>query len=137
MNIISPDKTYRKNNHTVFSCQYHVIFCPKFRRNVLVGQIASYLKETLYKIALKHKAKIIECEIMPDHVHILIDVDPDIGVKKTVARLKGASSHELRLKFPELKRRLPSMWTNSKFISTVGSVSLDIVKKYIENQKGK
>jgi putative transposase len=74
---------------------------------------------------------------MEDHVHILLDVDPTVGIDIIVSRIKGRSANILRKEFPELKRRLPTLWTRSKFISTVGAVSLEIVKRYIEDQKGK
>ena len=76
-------------------------------------------------------------EIMPDHVHLLLDVNPHIGIYKVVSGIKGYTSHVLREEFPELKRRLPSLWTLSRFISSVGAVTLEVVKKYIEDQKGK
>jgi len=137
MVINSPLKKYRSSNNIVFSCQYHVIFCPKYRRRILVGDIAEQLKKLLYSIAKDYDCKIIECEVMPDHVHLLLDVNPNIGIKKVVARLKGNTSRILREQFPKLKSKLPCLWTNSKFISTVGSISLGVVKQYIENQRGK
>lgn len=73
---------------------------------------------------------------MPDHVHILLEVDPQYGINKLVRYLKGALSRILRQEFLSLKSRLPCLWTNSYFVSTVGATSLDVVKKYIENQKG-
>jgi len=73
---------------------------------------------------------------MPDHVHLLLDANPQIGINKIVRDIKGYTSHTIRKEFPWMKKRLPSLWTRSKFISTVGTVSLEIVKKYIEDQKG-
>lgn len=75
-------------------------------------------------------------EVMPDHVHLLLDINPLLGINNIIAKIKGYTAHELRKTFPFLKSKMPCMWTRSKFISTVGSVSLDIVKKYIEDQKG-
>lgn len=72
---------------------------------------------------------------MPDHVHILLEVDPQFGVHKTVKALKGYTSKVLRSKFPALKTKLPTLWTNSYFVATIGGVTLDVVKQYIENQK--
>lgn len=135
MNIDTPNKVYRSNRHTVFSCQYHIIWCPKYRRKVLTEEVAIELKVVLLEVALLMQCEIIDMEIMEDHVHLLISIDPDIGVKNVVSRLKGVSANRLRKKFPYLKKKLPCMWTNSKFISTVGAVSLDVVKKYIQNQK--
>ena len=74
-------------------------------------------------------------EVMPDHVHLLLDIDPTVGVNKIVSKIKGFTAHYLTREFPELKRKLPTLWTRSKFIATVGSVSLEVVKQYIEEQK--
>lgn len=75
-------------------------------------------------------------EVLPDHVHLLLDVDPRAGINVVVGKIKGFTSHELRNEFPWLKKRLPTLWTRSKFISTVGAVTLDVVQQYIESQKG-
>ena len=74
---------------------------------------------------------------MPDHIHLLIDVNPKTGIYKTICKIKGYTSNILRSEFKQLRSRLPTLWTRSKFISTVGSVSLDVVKRYIEEQKSK
>lgn len=129
------DKQYRTVDHLVYSCQYHVIFCPKYRRQVFVPPVDRRLKEILYETADKYQFTISDMEVMPDHVHMIIDCNPKFGICTCVKRLKGASSRILRDEFPELKSRLPSLWTKSSFISTVGSVSLDVVKQYIANQK--
>lgn len=81
------------------------------------------------------KAEIIEMEIMPDHVHLLIEVDPQFGINKAVRSIKGYSSSVLRKEFKELTTRLPALWTNSYFVSTVGGAPLEVIKQYIENQK--
>ena len=127
---------YKSNKNVVYSCKYHIIWCPKYRRSILEGEIAERLKTTLYETIDNVNAEIIELEIMPDHVHILLEVDPQYGINKLVMHLKGASSRMLRQEFPSLKSRLPCLWTNSHFVSTVGATSKDVVKKYIENQKG-
>ena len=75
-------------------------------------------------------------EIMPDHVHLLLDVNPQYGIVKIVGQIKGYTAHMLRKEFPRLRSRLPSLWTRSKFMSTVGAVTLEVVKRYIEQQKG-
>ena len=80
---------------------------------------------------------VLEIEVMPDHVHLLLDVDPTVGINTVVSRIKGKTSNVLNKEFPELRKRLPTLWTRSKFIATVGCVSLDVVKQYIEDQKGK
>jgi len=136
MYIQQPNKTYKQDHSIIYSCQYHVVFCPKYRRKVLTDGIDARLKELILEKQDDYGYKIIDMEVMPDHVHLLIDVDPRIGIVKIVRQIKGYTAHTLRKEFPALKSRLPSLWTRSKFISTVGTVSLEVVKRYIENQKG-
>lgn len=126
---------YRSNETTVFCCRYHVIFCPKYRRKVLIHGIDERFKEIVLSMQEEQNFKVLKMEVMPDHVHLLLDVDPTIGVNTLVGRIKGKTAHILCREYPEIRRRIPTLWTRSKFIATVGSVSLDVVKKYIEDQK--
>lgn len=130
------DKEYHSAEHIVYSCQYHVVFCPKFRRKVLTEPYDARLKEIFTEIAHNKQFQIMDMEIMPDHVHLLIDCNPRYGIGQCITDLKGISAHKMRSEFPELKTRLPGLWTRSCFVSTVGAVTLDVVKQYIENQKG-
>lgn len=126
---------YKLNRNVVYSCKYHVVWCPKYRRKVLTGEIEARLKELIVETAKGTNADVIEMEVMPDHVHLLIEVDPQYGINKAVRHIKGGSSHALRSEFPSLKSRLPTLWTNSYFVSTVGGAPLSAIKQYIENQK--
>ena len=126
----------KSNNGVVYSCKYHVVWCPKYRRKVLVDGVDERLKEIAQAVAEEMRFEIIEMEVMPDHVHMLVEVDPQLGIHKAVKRVKGRSSHDLREEFPWLKRRLPSLWTNSYFVSTVGGAPLAAARRYIEDQKG-
>lgn len=126
---------YKSNNNVVYSCKYHVVFCPKYRRPVLAEGVDTRLKELIVKVAADLRFDVIEQEIMPDHVHLLLEVDPQFGIHKAVKRIKGYSSSILRTEFPWLKKRIPSLWTNSYFVSTVGGEALSAIKQYIENQK--
>lgn len=127
---------YKTNNNIVYSCKYHIVWCPKYRRKVLIDGVDERLKVILLEVSAELNSEIIEMEIMPDHVHLLVEVDPQFGVNRFIKRLKGRSSRDLREEFPWLKSRIPSLWTNSYFVSTVGGTTLDVVKKYIEDQKG-
>lgn len=127
--------SFKSNNNIVYSCKYLVVWTPKYRRSVLVNGVDLRLKELLQQIAKEIQVDIIEMEIMPDHVHLLVEVDPQFGIHKAIKRFKGATSRYLRLEFPHLKSKLPSLWTNSYFVSTVGGAPLEIVKLYIQNQK--
>ena len=126
---------YKSNKNVVFSCKYHVVWCPKYRRKCLVGEIGERLKELIQQTAAEINAEIFEMEIMPDHVHLLIEIDPQFGINKAIRHIKGVSSHALRMEFPSLKSRLPTLWTNSYFVSSVGGAPLEEIKKYIQNQK--
>lgn len=126
---------YKSNNNIVYSCKYHIVWCPKYRRKILVGNVEARLKELILESCANMYVDIIEMEIMPDHVHILIEVDPQFGVHKVVKNIKGKTSRILRDEFPELKTKLPTLWTNSYFISTIGGAPLEVVKQYIESQK--
>jgi putative transposase len=81
--------------------------------------------------------QVLGMEVMPDHVHLLLDVDPRKGIHQIVGRIKGYTAHVLRREFPWLKSRLPCLWTRRKFVSTVGRVSSGVVAKYLEDQKGR
>lgn len=126
---------YKSNNNIVYSCKYHVVWCPKYRRKVLTGSIADRLRELLLDYAKTIHTDIIEMEILPDHVHILMEVDPQFGIHKAVKSLKGYTSKILREEFPILKTKLPTLWTNSYFVSTTDGAPLDAIKKYISQQK--
>lgn len=129
------ERKFRSNANLVYSCKYHVVWCPKYRRKVLIKGVDVRLKEILLEVATEFEAEIIEMEVMPDHVHVLVEVDPQFGIVKLVRYLKGRSSRFLRQEFPWLRSRLPTLWTNSYFVSTVGGAPLAAVKQYIENQK--
>ena len=125
----------KSNNNVVYSCKYHVVWCPKYRRKVLVDKIEQRLIEILQEVAEERQSEIIELEIMPDHVHLLVEVNPQYGIHKLIKQMKGRSSRYLREEFPNLKTRMPALWTNSYFVSTVGGAPLSVIKQYIENQK--
>jgi putative transposase len=126
---------FKSNNNITYLCKYHVVWCPKYRRKVLIHEVDSRLKEILMEVCAEFGAEIIELEVMPDHVHALVDCDPQFGIAKLIRYMKGRSSRLLRKEFPWLKSRLPTLWTNSYFVSTVGGAPIAVIKQYIENQK--
>jgi putative transposase len=128
---------YESNRNIVYSCKYHVVWCPKYRRPVLVNDVDIRLKEIIHQTVTELQSEVIELEVMPDHVHLLCEVDPQFGIHRLVKRLKGRSSRLLRQEFPWLKSRLPTLWTNSYFVATVGGAPLTVVKQDIEQQKGR
>ncbi len=125
---------YKSNQNIVYSCKYHVVWCPKYRRSILVNEVDNRLKEILLKVVQETKSEMIEMETMPDHVHILVEVDPQFGIHRLVKRMKATSANILRKEFPYLRTKLPTLWSNY-FVSTVGGAPLAIIKQYIQNQK--
>ena len=127
--------TYKSNRNVVYSCKYHVVWCPKYRRDVLKDGVDSRLKEIIHSVCNEHNAEVLEVEVMPDHVHLLVEVDPQFGIAKLIQAIKGRSSRLLRQEFRQCRTRVPSLWTNSWFVSTVGGAPLEVIKQYIEQQK--
>ena len=130
-----PKIAYKSNHHVYFSCKYHVVWCPKYRRKVLVEQIAKRLEQIIREVCEEHQAEILSIEIMPDHVHLLVEVDPQFGIHRLIKLVKGRSSRYLRQEYPSLTTRMPTLWTNSYFVSTVSGAPLSGISQYIENQK--
>ena len=126
---------YKSHRNVYYSCKYHIVWCPKYRRKVLVEQIAERLQQIIRDVCNEHQAEVLSLEVMPDHVHLLVECDPQFGIHRLVRLIKGRSSRFLRQEFPILKRKLPTLWTNSYFVSTVGGAPLAVIKQYIENQK--
>ena len=125
----------RTNADLVFQCGYHVVWCPKYRRGVIGGGMEERLKEIIAEVITEKGAWLIEMETMADQVHLLVEVDPQYGVHKLVKAIKGRASRLLREEFPWLKSRLPSLWTNSYFVATVGGAPLSVIERYVETQK--
>jgi len=136
MRLEEAPKPYHTDHSIVYSCQYHVIFCPKYRRPVLVNAVAERLKEMVMDQQGEYGYTVMGMEVMPNHIHLLLDVDPRVGIASVIAKIKGYTSHALREEYPFLKKKLPTLWTRSKFVSSVGAVTLDTVQRYISSQKG-
>lgn len=136
MEVQQPHKKYHRDHSIVYSCQYHVVFCPKYRRPVLEKGVPERLQECVLEKQGECGYEVLEMDVMPDHVHLLISVDPRIGVNAVVGKIKGYTARALREEFSWLKSRSPSLWTRSEFISSVGAVTLQVVKQYVADQKG-
>jgi putative transposase len=132
---MSSEQKFKNNHNITYSCKYHIVCCPKYRRKVMVNGVNDRLKEIIYQSAIEQQVEIIELEVMPDHVHLLYEIDPQYGVHKFIKLLKGCSLRLLRQEIKTLKTRLSTLWTNSYIIATVGGAPLAVIKQYIENQK--
>jgi len=124
---------YKHSRNAVFLINYHLIWCPKRRKKVLVGEIKTRLEQIINEVAKEKNIEILALEVMPDHLHLFVSSHPNILVHNLIKAFKGRSSNLLRKEYPELLK-LPSLWTHSYFISTAGKVSSETIKKYIEAQ---
>lgn len=127
----------KRGRNSVYRIGYHVVWCTKYRKPVLVAGIADAVKRLLFKIAVDGGFFIENLKIMPDHIHSFLSASPNHLAADMVKALKGVSARFLFKEYPELKNRLwgGHLWNPSYYIGTVGSISEDAVKKYIESQK--
>ena len=130
-------KGYISSETTVHHMGYHFVWCPKYRRKVLVGEIEKRANDLINEKVVKLGCKVTSLEIMPDHVHLFVQGNPQLSPNKIIGQIKGYTSRKLREEFKELRTRLPTLWTRSYFVSTHDHVSDSAIQKYIEEQKGK
>jgi putative transposase len=118
---------YQPESHCVHLVVYHIIWCPKRRRTVLVGPIHDRLKEIIEQVIEENAWKVLKLAIQPDHMHLFLRANPYMLPTDIARKIKGRSSHVLREEFPQLKR-MPSLWTRSTFYSTAGNVSSEMIE---------
>lgn len=131
-------RKYWSSSHTKHRMLYHIVWIPKYRKRILDGVIAQRIKELLEECADVNRWKIDELNIQKDHVHMLVQLRPEISVSKVVQLFKGKSSYMIRKEFPSLKEfywgKSDSFWSDGFFVETIGQVSEDKIKEYIRNQ---
>lgn len=125
---------YRRTATTVSLINYHFVFCPRYRRKVLVNQVEARFKELVQELCQENDWLMVAMEVMPDHVHLFLNVRPTDSPADIMVKLKGATSRFLRQEFKHLKH-LPSLWTRSYFVSAAENVSSETIKRYVEEQK--
>ena len=121
----------------IYNPGYHLIWCPKYRRKALVGDIENRLRELLHQKARMIGVEIASLEIMPDHVDLFVKAKPGAAPQWITQQLKGSTSRILRKEFPRLKNKLSSLWTRSYYCESVGHISEETIRKYIQDQKAK
>lgn len=126
----------KQTRHATYNINYHLVWCPKYRRPVLAGNVGVRLAELLPEYVQELDGEVLDLVVMPDHVHLFASFPPTLAISQIMYRLKGSTSHQLRKEFPHLKSRLPSLWTRSYYVGTAGHVSAAIIKRYIDEQKG-
>jgi REP-associated tyrosine transposase len=126
---------YKKHEGGVFTLHYHFVWCPKYRRKVLLGTIAERLEELLREKASELGVEIEGLEVLPDHVHLFVAAAPTDAPQYLANQFKGYTSRVLRSEFPGLKSRLPSLWSRSYYVGSAGHVEASTIRQYIEQQK--
>jgi putative transposase len=126
---------YRRLRGSVSTLNYHFVWCPKYRRSVLTGAVADRLKALLLQKATELDCTVKALEVMPDHVHLFVDCPPIYAPQQLANHFKGYTSRILRDEFPQLRSRLPSLWSRSYYVGSAGQVSTDTIQQYIEQQK--
>ena len=129
------NNSYRRDEHRVYLIIYHLVWTPKRRKPVLTGDVAQDCQALIEAKCKEYGWRVIELAIQPDHVHLFVETFPTTAASEVVKQCKGVTSHELREKYPVLKK-LPSLWTRSYFAATAGNVSAETIQRYIEAQKG-
>lgn len=129
-------KKYWHGAHTTHRLMYHLVWVPKYRKRLLHGQVANRLKELLEECADMNRWTIEELNIQKDHVHMLVQMRPDVSVSKMIQLFKGSSSKAIREEFPELREFLwgKNFWADGYFAETAGQLNEEKIREYIRNQ---
>lgn len=136
MKLETPDLVYQTSRYSTYACEYHIIWCTKYRRSALSDEIQARFKELVLESEEKYGFIVRAIETMADHVHLLMSIPPTENVSIMVGKIKGMTAKVLREEFPHLKSRLPNLWTRSYFVASTGGVTLQVLKQYVESQKG-
>jgi len=128
---------YSHNAGSVYNLNLHFVWCPKYRKPVLVGRVADRLRELIVEKSAQLGVEVLALEVMPDHVHLFLAVPPTDAPQFYANQFKGHTSRILRLEFPHLKSTLPSLWSRSYYVGSAGHVSSETIEKYIANQRGR
>jgi len=126
-----------KSSHSVYALQYHLVQCVKYRRKVLENpQIIDFLKQKVKEISERFEVDVLNIECDKDHFHMLFKSKPVLDIPKYLNAIKTITSREIQRRFPEVKKKLwkSAFWSRSYFLTTTGQVTLDQLKKYVENQ---
>ncbi len=126
---------YRCTAGSVSNLHYHLLWCPKYRRPVLVGAVEARLKALLAEKAAAMDVQIEVLDVMPDHVHLLVAAPPTDAPQHLANQFKGSTSRVLRQEYPHLRTRLPTLWSRSYYVGSAGHVSTETIEQYIASQK--
>jgi putative transposase len=127
---------YRHGSHTVYACQYHFVFSPKYRKPVLRGEVGTRLRDLIREICKTLDIEILLGHVRPDHVHLLVSVPPTLSPSRVMNAIKGKSSTRLMRDFRSLNRTFwgRHLWARGYFVATSGNVTDEVITKYIADQ---
>ena len=128
---------YQRDEHRVHLIVYHLVWTPRRRKAILLGEIARDCRNLIAEKCEERGWRIQELAIQPDHIHLFVQAFPEDSPAEIVKECKGITSFHLRKKYSAILKKLPSLWTRSYFVATAGNVSAKTIQKYIEAQKGK
>ena len=136
MNKTEQQLEYQRDEHRVHLIVYHLIWCPRRRKAILIGKVKDRCQQLIEDKCKDQGWLMLALAIQPDHIHVFVRVWPSDSATDVVKALKGVTSFHLRKEFREVTSKLPSLWTRSYFASTAGNVSKETIQHYIEAQKG-
>ena len=127
---------YRHGSHTVFMLHVHLVWITKYRKPILVGDVACRVRELIREICRTEKVEIIRGHISKDHIHLFVSIPPQVTISRFVQRLKGKSSHKMLNEFELLRKQYwgRHLWARGYFCCSSGNVTDDVIKQYIESQ---
>lgn len=130
---------YTTGSHTTYYLTYHIVWCTKYRYQLLTGEVAIRARELIRQIADRNEVRIVKGHVSRAHIHILVSIPPRLAIARFIQYVKGASSHKLFQEFPHLKKRYwgQHLWARGYFVTTVGNINEDQIARYIENQDTK
>jgi putative transposase len=120
--------------HVTYKLAYHFVWCPKYRKQILVGKLATFIEQEIRRIGFANTWTVGALNVQADHVHLFLGAPPSIAPSQIAHMLKGTTAHKVFQHFPEVKKQLwgGAFWSRSYYVGSVGDMSVDTVLKYIE-----
>ena|SRR3989304_1481255 len=131
-------REFKKLSHTLYQCKYHIVFCPKYRYQILGGEVGSYVSQEIYSLCKqKDGIEVLEANVQADHVHLVLSIAPKYGVSQFMGFLKGKLALRVLSHFPDLRKRYwgNHLWSRGYCVSTVG-LDEEKIRKYVQWQEG-
>ncbi|BCG66089.1 MAG: transposase, IS200/IS605 family (plasmid) [Methyloprofundus sp.] len=130
---------FQKLSHVVWFCQYHIVFVPKYRYQILKGDLGKYVYQSIYAHTERAGCEVIELNVQTDHVHLLVKIPPKVSVSNLVGRVKGKTAIQAFQKFPSLRTKKywgNHFWSAGYCVDTVG-MDAEMIRKYVKFQENK